>query len=178
LTRTGLPFATLLININWGHTLIIMPNTYTQLYVHCVFAVKYRQAIIQPEWEDRLQMYITGILQNNGHKLLAINSMPDHLHFFVGLNPHQSISDMLRLIKGDSSKFINAEGFTRRKFYWQDGYGAFSNSRSQINSVVKYILNQKQHHSKKTFREEYLEILRDYAVEYDDRYIFHDLLDG
>jgi putative transposase len=102
-----------------------MPNTYTQLYIHCVFAVKYRQAIIQPKWEDRLQKYITGILQNNGHKLLAINSMPDHLHFFVGLNPKQSISDMMRLTKGDSSEFINKEGFTKRKFYWQDGYGAF-----------------------------------------------------
>ncbi|HEY2581156.1 MAG TPA: IS200/IS605 family transposase [Mucilaginibacter sp.] len=155
-----------------------MPNTYTQLYIHCVFAVKYRQAIIQPEWEDRLQMYISGILQNNKHKLLAINTMPDHLHFFVGLSPDQSISDMMRLVKSGSSMFINNEGFTKRKFYWQDGYGAFSNSRSQTDSVVKYILNQKQHHSKKTFREEYLEILKDYAVEYDEKYIFHDLLDG
>jgi putative transposase len=129
----------LLINIDFEKALIIMPNTYTQLYIHCVFAVKYRQAIIQPEWEDRLQKYITGTLQNNGHKLLAINSMPDHLHFFVGLNPKQSISDMMRLAKGDSSEFVNKEGFTKRKFYWQDGYGAFSNSRSQIDSVVKYI---------------------------------------
>lgn len=153
-----------------------MPNTYTQLYVHCVFAVKYRHAVIQPEWEDRLQKYITGILQSNKHKLLAINTMPDHLHFFVGLNPEQSVSDMLRLVKSDSTKFINNEGFTQRKFYWQDGYGAFSNSRSQIDSVVKYILNQKQHHAKKTFREEYLDILKDYNVDFDEKYIFHDLL--
>jgi REP element-mobilizing transposase RayT len=154
-----------------------MPNTYTQLYIHCVFAVKYRQAIIQAEWEDRLQMYITGILQNNKHKLLAINTMPDHLHFFVGLNPDQSISDMLRLVKTGSSVFINNEGFTKRKFHWQDGYGAFSNSRSQIDGVVKYILNQKQHHSNKTFREEYLEILKDYGIQYDERYIFQELSD-
>jgi putative transposase len=154
-----------------------MSNTYTQLYIHFVFAVKYRKATIQEEWEDRLQKYITGIVQNNGHKLLAINNMPDHLHLFVGLNTKQSISDLMRLVKGDSSEFINNEGFTKRKFHWQDGYGAFSNSRSQINGVVKYILNQKKHHSKKTFREEYLEILRDYAVEYDEKYIFHDLLD-
>ena len=134
--------------------------------------------MIHPTWEERLHKYITGTLQNNGHKLLAINSMPDHLHFFVGLNPKQSISDMMRLVKGDSSEFVNKEKFTVSKFYWQEGYGAFSNSRSQIDSVVKYIMNQKQHHSKKTFKEEYLDILKDYAVEYDEKYIFHDLLDG
>jgi putative transposase len=155
-----------------------MPNTYTQLYIHCVFAVKYRQAMINADWDERLHQYITGILQNNGHKLLAVNSMPDHLHFFVGLNPKQSISDMMRLAKGDSSEFINKQRFTPGKFQWQDGYGAFSNSRSQIDSVVKYIMNQKQHHSKKTFKEEYLDILKDYAVDYDEKYIFHDLLDG
>jgi REP element-mobilizing transposase RayT len=155
-----------------------MSNTYTQLYIHCVFAVKYRQSIIGADWEERLHQYITGILQNNGHKLLAINSMPDHLHFFVGLNPKQSISDMMRMAKGDSSEFINKQRFTPGKFQWQDGYGAFSNSRSQIDSVVKYIINQKQHHSTKTFKEEYLEILKDYAVDYDEKYLFHDLLDG
>ncbi|MBS1528778.1 MAG: IS200/IS605 family transposase [Bacteroidetes bacterium] len=155
-----------------------MPNTYTQLYIHCVFAVKYRKAAIQPDWEERLHRYITGILQNNGHKLLAINSVPDHLHFFVGLDPKQSISEMMRLAKGDSSEFVNKERFTERKFQWQDGYGAFSNSRSQIDSVVKYIMNQKQHHAKKTFKEEYLGILKQYAVEYDEKYLFHDLLDG
>jgi putative transposase len=155
-----------------------MPNTYTQLYIHFVFAVKYRQAVIHEEWEDRLQKYITGVVQNNGHKLLAINTMPDHLHLFAGLNPKQSISELMRLVKGDSSEFINKEGFTKRKFYWQEGYGAFSNSRSQIDGVVKYILNQKEHHKKQTFREEYLEILKDYAVEYDEKYIFQDLLDG
>ncbi|WP_367187119.1 IS200/IS605 family transposase [Mucilaginibacter sp.] len=133
---------------------------------------------MQEEWEDRLQKYIAGVVQNNGHKLLAINTMPDHLHLFAGLNPKQSISELMRLVKGDSSKFINKEGFTRRKFYWQEGYGAFSNSRSQIDGVVKYILNQKEHHKKQTFKEEYLEILNDYAVEYDEKYIFQDLLDG
>ncbi|HEY2583392.1 MAG TPA: IS200/IS605 family transposase [Mucilaginibacter sp.] len=155
-----------------------MSNTYTQLYIHCVFAVKYKRAMIQPEFEDQLHKYITGIVQNNGHKLLAINSMPDHLHFFCGLSPNQSISDMLRFVKGDSSEFINKKRFTERKFQWQDGYGAFSNSRSQIDGVVKYILNQKQHHLRMTFREEYLDILKHYDVEYDERYIFQDLLDG
>jgi putative transposase len=104
--------------------------------------------------------------------------VPDHLHLFVGLNPKQSISDMMMFVKGDSSEMINKEKFTKRKFQWQDGYRAFSNSRSQIDGVVKYILNQKQHHSKRTFREEYIEMLKDYAVEYDEKYIFQDLLDG
>ncbi|HKB44942.1 MAG TPA: IS200/IS605 family transposase [Chitinophagaceae bacterium] len=153
-----------------------MPNTYTQLYIHCVFAVKYRVAIIQPAWEERLHKYITGILQKNGHKLLAINSVPDHLHFFVGLDPKQSISTMMQLAKGDSSEFVNKQKFTQRKFHWQSGYGAFSNSRSQIDKVVKYILNQKEHHRKRKFRDEYIEMLKDYNVDYDEKYIFHELL--
>jgi len=154
-----------------------MPNTYTQLYVHCVFAVKYRGAVIQSEWEERLHKYITGIVQNNGHKLLAINSMPDHLHLFIGLNPAQSVSEIMRLVKGDSSEFINKNRFTQTKFQWQEGYGAFSNSYSQIDAVVKYIINQKNHHQKKTFRNEYLDMLKDYAVDFNEQYIFKDLLD-
>ncbi|MEO8886828.1 MAG: IS200/IS605 family transposase [Mucilaginibacter sp.] len=154
-----------------------MPNTYTQLYIHCVFAVKYREAIIQPEWEERLHKYMSGIVQNNGHKLLAINSASDHLHLFIGLNPNQSISELMRMVKGDSSEFINKEKLTKTKFSWQDGYGAFSNSRSQIDAVVKYIVNQKQHHLKKSFKDEYLEILKDYEVDYDEKYIFKDLID-
>ncbi len=110
--------------------------------------------------------------------MLAINSMPDHLHLFVGLNPSQSISDMMRLVKGDSSEFVNKKKFTERRFHWQDGYGAFSNSRTQIDGVVKYIMNQKRHHLKKTFKDEYLDMLRQYAVEHDEKYIFRDLLDG
>ena len=154
-----------------------MPNTYTQLYIHFVFAVKYRASVIQPEWEEDLHRYITGIIQNNGHKLLVINSVPDHLHLFIGLNPKQSISEIMRLIKGDSSEFVNKKGFTKRKFYWQEGYGAFSNSRSQLDAVIKYILNQKEHHHKKTFREEYIGMLEDYKVDYDEKYIFHEPLD-
>ncbi|MEY4875990.1 MAG: hypothetical protein RL708_1139 [Bacteroidota bacterium] len=154
-----------------------MANTYTQLYIHIVFAVKNRTATIQPEWEQRLHQYITGIVQNNGHKMLAINSMPDHLHLFVGLNPKQSISDLMRLVKGDSSEFINQQQFAKSKFNWQEGYGAFSNSRSQIDAVCKYILNQKEHHRKKTFREEYIKLLQDYLVDFDEKYLFKDLID-
>src|ERR1700744_3660504 len=104
-----------------------MPNTYTQLYIYFVFAVKYRKATINEEWEDRLQKYITGIVQNNGHKLLAINNMPDHLHLFAGFNPKQSISELMQFVKGDSAEFINSNHLTARKFQWQEGYGAFSN---------------------------------------------------
>jgi len=155
-----------------------MANTYTQLYIHCVFAVKYRKAVIQKDWEERLHKYITGIVQNNGHKMLAIESAYDHMHLLVGLNPNQSISDMMRLVKGDSSEFINKHRFTQGKFQWQVGYGAFTISRSQIDGVVKYILNQKAHHHKKTFQDEYLEILKDYGIEYDEKYIFKGLSDG
>jgi REP element-mobilizing transposase RayT len=154
-----------------------MPNTYTQLYIHFVFAVKYRAAMIQSEWEAILHKYITGIVQNNQHKLLAINSMPDHLHLFIGLNPVQSISELMRQVKGDSSEFINDKGFSKREFLWQDGYGAFSNSRSQIDKVVKYIACQKEHHCTKTFREEYIGMLKDYKVDYNEKYIFRELLD-
>ncbi len=148
-----------------------MPNTYTQLYIHFVFAVKYRAAVIQPQWEEQLHRYTTGIVKNNGHKLLVINSAIVHLHLFVGLNPKQSVSELMQLVKGDSSEFVNKKGFTKRKFYWQEGYGAFSNSRSQLNAVSKYILNQKEDHNKKTFREEYISMLNDYEVNYDDKYL-------
>lgn len=154
-----------------------MPNTFTQLHIHCVFAVKYRAATIHPSFQEPLHQYITGIVQNNGHKLLAINSVADHLHLFFGLNPSQSISEIMRQVKGDSSEFINKEKFTKRKFHWQEGYGAFSNSRSQVDQVVYYIMHQQEHHRKRSFREEYLSMLRDYEVDHDVRYIFHDLLD-
>lgn len=154
-----------------------MANTYTRLHIHIVFAVKYRKSVIMTDWEDRLHQYITGIVQNNGHKMLAINSVADHLHMFIGLNPCQSISDLMRLVKGDSSEFINAQRFTQFKFRWQEGYGAFSNSYSQIDAVVKYILNQKEHHKKKNFKTEYLAILKDNKIEHDEKYTFKDLLD-
>jgi putative transposase len=151
-----------------------MPNTFTQLHIHCVFAVKYREAIIETTWEDELHRYITGIIQNNGHKMLAINSALDHIHLFFGLNPKQSISEIMRLVKGDSSEFVNKRRFTKKKFYWQEGYGAFSNSHAHIDPVVRYIINQKEHHFKKNFREEYIGLLDDHEMKYDEKYIFHD----
>lgn len=149
-----------------------MANTYTQLYIQFVFAVKHRHGLIQSGWKDELYRYITGIVQNQGHKLLAINGMPDHLHVFVGLNPKQSISDLLQDIKSDSSKWINDKKHTTRKFEWQTGYGAFSYSHSHIDAVVKYIDNQEKHHHKRTFMEEYLDFLRKFDVPYDERYLF------
>jgi len=169
--------AVLILSLNQYSQTLQMADTYTQLHIHCVFAVKYRVAIIKPNWEENLHKYITGIVQNNGHKMLAINSATDHLHLFVGLNPRQSISDMMRLFKGDSSEFVNKQRFTSRKFQWQDGYGAFSNGHSQIHAVIKYISNQKEHHQKKTFREEYFGMLKDYGIEFDAKYVFQDLLD-
>ena len=154
-----------------------MANTYTQLYIHIVFAVKFRKADINPLWEERLHLYISAIVQNNGHKMLAINSAADHLHMFIGLNPKQSISDLMKLVKGDSSEFINKEGLSERKFQWQEGYGAFSNSKSQIDSVVKYILNQKEHHKKTLFLDEYKLILREYGIDYDEKYVFVNPID-
>ena len=152
-----------------------MANSYTQLYIHFVFAVKYRAALLNESWDNRLRLYIIATVQNNGHKVLAINNMPDHLHLFVGLNPAQSVSDLMRLVKGDSSEWINKEKLTPTKFHWQDGYGAFSYSRSQIDKVVNYILNQQEHHKKTTFLEEYRPILKNLDVDFDERYIFKSL---
>ena len=152
-----------------------MANTYTQLYVHLVFAVKYRIGIIMPEWKNRLFQYITALLDKRGHRMYAINGMPDHIHILVSINPVQSISDMVGEIKRASSKWINENHFVRGKFEWQDGYGAFSYSKSQVDDVVRYIQNQETHHHKRTFREEYLEFLKLFDITFDEKYIFKEL---
>jgi REP element-mobilizing transposase RayT len=149
-----------------------MPNTYTQIYIHVVFAVKNRDALISSSWKERLHKYITGIVQNQGHKLIAINTMANHAHIFIGMKPDAALSDLVRDIKRDSTNFVNNEIKLRGKFGWQEGFGAFSYSHSQIDSVVKYILNQEEHHRCKTFKEEYETMLKDFAVEYNDHYVF------
>ena len=149
-----------------------MANTYTQIYIHIVFAVRYRNALISSSWKERLHRYITGIIQNQGHKLIAINTMPDHAHIFIGMKPDAALSDLIRDIKRDSTNFVNNEIRACGKFRWQEGFGAFSHSHSQIDPVVKYILNQEEHHRSKTFREEYEAMLREFAIDYDARYIF------
>ena len=149
-----------------------MANTYTQVHIHAIFAVQNRMSLVSETWEERLYQYITGIIQNHKHKLLVINGMPDHVHVLLGLRPIQSISDLLQDIKGDSSRWINENKFTAGKFSWQEGYGAFSYSKSQLPSVARYIENQKKHHQRKTFIEEYRKLLMDFAIEFDERYIF------
>jgi putative transposase len=149
-----------------------MANTFTQIHIHAIFAVQNRISLISKTWEERLYQYITGIIQNHNHKLLSINGMPDHIHILFGMRPTQSLSDLMQDIKGDSSKWINENKFVEGKFSWQEGYGAFSFSKSQLSSVAVYIENQKQHHKKKTFIEEYKKILNDFNIEYDERYIF------
>ncbi len=149
-----------------------MANTYTQIHIQFVFAVKHRTGLIHSSFKDELYQYISGIIKHHNHKLLAISGMSDHIHIFIGARPTQSISDLLQDIKGNSSKWINEKKFLKVKFEWQEGYGAFSYSKSQVNAVIDYIKNQERHHAIKTFREEYLELLNLFEVDYDERYIF------
>ncbi len=142
-----------------------MADVFSQLYIQTVFAVKHRQALILPEWEESLYKYTTGVIQKRGHKMLAIGGMPDHIHIFFGLKPAETISDLVREIKTATNDYIKEQGFSLHKFDWQAGYGAFSYSRSHMNAVCKYILNQKEHHKKRTFEQEFFKILVDFEVE-------------
>ncbi len=149
-----------------------MANTYTQIHVHLVFAVQNRLSLIDESWADILYKYITSIIQNNNHKVLAIGGMPDHLHLLIGLRPDESLSHLVQEIKRDSSLWINEKRYVNGKFSWQEGYGAFSYSKSQLLNVTNYILNQKEHHQKKTFIEEYVKVLSDFGLNFDEKYIF------
>ena len=149
-----------------------MPNTYTQLYIQFVFAVKYRESLIKKEWKDELYKYITGIVQNNKSKMLAINGMPDHIHIFIGYKPTIAIPDLIKDIKLASGSWINDKGLAPHRFNWQEGYGAFSYRLRDVDEICKYIQSQESHHHKKTFREEYTALLNDFALEYDDKYLF------
>jgi len=149
-----------------------MADTYSQCYFHLVFAVKNRDALINKIWKDELEKYLTGIIQNHGHKLLAIGSMPDHIHIFIGYNLNHLIPKLVEEIKTSSNTWIKEKRLSKFRFEWQKGYGAFTHSKSQLDAVVKYVLNQKAHHKKKTFREEYLEILKNNEIEYKDEYVF------
>jgi REP element-mobilizing transposase RayT len=149
-----------------------MANTYTQIHIQAVFAVQNRQSLIKNDWKDELYKYLTGIIQNHGHKVLQINGMPDHIHILFGMRPTQSLSDLMKQVKQDSSKWINNKGVVNGKFSWQAGYGAFSYSKLQLPRVIKYIQKQEEHHKTFTFQEEYVAILKTHNVEYDERYIF------
>ena len=149
-----------------------MSNPYSKLYIQIVFAVKGRHSFILSEWEDNLQKYITAVVQNDRHKMLAINGMPDHMHIFIGWHPSISISDLVKDIKRASNNWINDKKLVKGKFEWQDGYGAFSYGRSQVDQVCKYILNQKEHHKKQTFRSEYIGLLKLFEIDFKDEYLF------
>ncbi len=149
-----------------------MANTYTQCYFHLVFSVKNRDALIRREWKDELERYITGIVQNNNHKMLAIGTMADHVHMLIGYNVNQLIPDLVEDIQIYSNKLIKEKKLSKFKFEWQKGYGAFTHSHSQIDLVAKYILSQEAHHKKMPFRKEYLEILENSNVQFKDEYVF------
>ncbi len=149
-----------------------MPGTFSKQYIQIVFAVKRRENMISNSWNKELHKYIAGIIKGKEQKSIIVNGMPDHVHAFIGLRPAMAISDLVRDIKNNSSNFINDHKWVKRKFNWQDGYGAFSYSHSHIDSVYKYILNQETHHKKKTFKQEYIEFLKKFEVDYEEKYLF------
>jgi len=149
-----------------------MAGTYTQIYIHCVFAVQNRISLIKDDWKQSLYQYMNAIISAQGHKPFAINGMQDHVHLFISMNPARSLSDLVYHIKRSSSLWINNNGLVRGKFRWQEGFGAFSYSKSQIPIVIEYIKNQEKHHKKQSFIDEYVKFLEQFGIEYDKRYIF------
>lgn len=147
-------------------------STYSQIYIQVVFAVKGRNSLIQSSWEEELYKYISGIVKNKEQKMLAIGGMQDHIHFIIGMKPSCCLSDLVREVKKSSNEFIKEKRFTKFKFQWQEGFGAFSYSHSNLDNVIQYIMNQKEHHKKRSFREEYLEFLRKFEIEFKEDYLF------
>jgi REP element-mobilizing transposase RayT len=150
----------------------VMAGTFSQIYIQIVFSVKGRENLISARWKDELHQYIAGIIRSKDQKPIIVNGMPDHIHIFVGLKPSMAISDLARDVKNNSSNFINDNRLVIGKFSWQEGYGAFSYSHSQIENVYNYILHQEEHHKTKTFREEYTELLRKFEIQYNEKYLF------
>jgi len=149
-----------------------MASTYSQIYIQYVFAVKGRVNLLKKPWREDVFKYIAGIIKGKNQKAIIVNGVADHVHAFVGLKPAMSVSDLVRDIKNNSSNFINEQKLLKGKFEWQEGYGAFSYSHSQIKNVYKYIDNQEEHHRKKTFKEEYFDFLQRFEIEYDEKYLF------
>lgn len=152
-----------------------MPNTYTQIHIHLVFAVRFRQALITKEYKTDLYKYMTGIIQHYEHKVLAINGVPDHIHILIGQRPTQALSELVQKVKANSSKWINEQRFVPGRFEWQSGFGAFSYSKSQVETVINYIRNQEEHHKHVRFLDEYQSFLNDFEIDYDGQYIFTEL---
>ena len=149
-----------------------MANTYTQLYFHIVFAVKGRSNYISENWKSELYKYISGIIANKDQKLMIVNGVPNHIHLLIGTKPNCNLSDLIRDIKANSSKWINEKKFTNFHFEWQTGFGAFTVSQSGVPKAIEYIKNQEEHHRKKTFKEEYVEFLKAYQIDFKDEYLF------
>ena len=149
-----------------------MTGTFSQIYIQVIFAVKGRENLIHKSWKEELNKYIAGIIKGKEQKPIIVNGMPDHIHAFIGLRPSIAISDLVRDIKNNSSKFINEKKLVKGKFAWQEGYGAFSYSHSQLDNVYHYILEQEKHHSTKTFKEEYIDFLKKFDVKYNEKYLF------
>ena len=149
-----------------------MANTYTQIHIQLVFAVQNRASLIKDSWKDEMYKYMTGIIQNKDHKMLQINSMPDHIHILIGLRPTQALAELVKVVKQESTNWINDQKFTPKKFNWQEGYGAFSYTKSDVPRVIKYIQNQENHHRKIKFLDEYVEMLKVHEIDYDEKYLF------
>ena len=149
-----------------------MANTYTQIHIQTVFAVKYRRALISDDWKKGLYKYITGIIQNHDHKVLQINGMSDHIHILFGFRPTQALSDLMKIVKQESTNWINKNNLSNEEFAWQGGYGAFSYSKSDVDRVARYIKDQAIHHQKQNFEEEYTGLLDEFEIDFDERYIF------
>ncbi|MCB0546268.1 MAG: IS200/IS605 family transposase [Phaeodactylibacter sp.] len=149
-----------------------MANTYTQIYIHAVFAVKYRQALIHEDYSERLYHYMVKVIKSEGQIPLQVNGMPDHVHLAIRLRPNASISGLMRVVKSNSSRWINEQKFLPHEFRWQRGFGAFSYGQSQVNRLIQYIRNQKAHHARKSFKKEYLRLLRAFEIEFEEEYLF------
>jgi putative transposase len=149
-----------------------MANTFSQIYLQFVFAVRNREHMIPKVHKEELHQYITGLVQRRNAKMLAIHCMPDHIHIFVGFRPAMSISDFVKEIKVESNEFINAKHWTRSRFHWQEGFGVFSYSHSQLGAVINYIHNQEAHHQKTSFRQEYVELLKRFEISFEEKYLF------
>lgn len=149
-----------------------MPNTYSQILIHVIFCVKGRAILIDKKWRGDLHRYISGIITSKGQKSIIVNGVSDHVHCFIGLKPSMNLSELIREVKNNSSKYINEKQFVKGKFQWQEGFGAFSYATSQVKNVYNYILNQEEHHKKSSFKEEYLDLLDNYEIDYDEKYLF------
>ena len=152
-----------------------MANTYHQIYLQTVFAVKYRKAVLDKDWRKTVQGVIGNLINETGCKTIIVNGVEDHMHCFLGLRPAVSVSELMKTVKAKSSKYINDHNLTKERFEWQVGYGVFSYSQSQVKSVFKYIQNQEAHHKKQLFQDEYLQLLRDFNINYDAQYVFREL---